>query len=122
MLRVASEPLDSSNGETFKGLLLEAQSSHVWGETRRALDFYQQALAAAPEGLPTEVLADIVEAMRHLRERIAEGDRRLARLRVELAASSAAVGSRVVRTCRLLVSLRFPVVRYSGAPPALCEP
>lgn len=71
----------------FDELLWEARMSDKWGEHRRALDFYQRALVKAPEGLSSEGLAEIVEAMERLRGALAECAERVRRLQSDVAAS-----------------------------------
>jgi len=68
---------DDDDTATFYDLWEEARLCQHWLEDKRALDLYRQLLECAAPKLTTEGHADILEAMRILREALEETERYL---------------------------------------------
>jgi tetratricopeptide (TPR) repeat protein len=82
-------------------LLYEARLAQDWCEYRRALDFYERALAAAPEDVPSSAIADILESVRRLRDAIRDCAQRVAGLRVVVAVAPQDPEARIGLGCSL---------------------
>jgi tetratricopeptide (TPR) repeat protein len=77
--------LPGTAAKEFDTLLDEAHLVADWGEEKRALQLYQQALEAAPENLSSAALADIFEAMIRLDDALKHGEHNISHARMNAA-------------------------------------